>query len=273
MKADWRTTLKTCLKEQYIRSDQEWFEMIISTHGQLNVTIVSDVFQELSIQERRDQLTELLKEQHITIPIGFLSLYTIEQAKNWGLCPDDNRAEEIHDWQTLAQWAARIDLLTDFPQRHPHQTRTIAFYSFKGGVGRTTALIHIAWSLAKRGRKVVAIDLDLEAPGLGTAIDLTSIPQYGIVDYFYERAYLPVGVEPRISIGDMLGEVNISNTKGRFFVIPAGKELNFDYIAKVDDLRANTITEQGKDLWSILAEDIYRHLKPDLIFGRFTYWH
>ena len=42
----------------------------------------------------------------------------------------------------------------------------VTFYSFKGGVGRTMALLNVACILAGRGRRVLAIDLDLEAPGL-----------------------------------------------------------------------------------------------------------
>lgn len=42
----------------------------------------------------------------------------------------------------------------------------IVFYSFKGGVGRSMALINVAAILAGRGRRVLAIDLDLEAPGI-----------------------------------------------------------------------------------------------------------
>src|SRR5258708_3626809 len=40
------------------------------------------------------------------------------------------------------------------------------FYSFKGGVGRTTALANIAEILYSRGIKVLMVDFDLEAPGL-----------------------------------------------------------------------------------------------------------
>jgi cellulose biosynthesis protein BcsQ/cytochrome c-type biogenesis protein CcmH/NrfG len=42
----------------------------------------------------------------------------------------------------------------------------VAFYSYKGGVGRTLALANTAYSLAEHGKRVVLVDMDLEAPGL-----------------------------------------------------------------------------------------------------------
>ncbi|WP_405879594.1 FxSxx-COOH system tetratricopeptide repeat protein [Streptomyces sp. NBC_01136] len=44
--------------------------------------------------------------------------------------------------------------------------RIITFYSYKGGTGRTMALANTAWILAANGRSVLAVDWDLEAPGL-----------------------------------------------------------------------------------------------------------
>ena len=46
--------------------------------------------------------------------------------------------------------------------------KVISFYSFKGGLGRTTALVLSALHLARKGKKVVLIDFDLEAPGLAS---------------------------------------------------------------------------------------------------------
>lgn len=40
------------------------------------------------------------------------------------------------------------------------------FYSFKGGVGRSMALLNAAYALAGRGRHVLIVDFDLEAPGV-----------------------------------------------------------------------------------------------------------
>lgn len=42
----------------------------------------------------------------------------------------------------------------------------ITFYSYKGGVGRTMSLANAACLLANRGYRVLAVDWDLEAPGL-----------------------------------------------------------------------------------------------------------
>jgi len=44
--------------------------------------------------------------------------------------------------------------------------RITTFYSYKGGTGRSMALANLAWILASNGRRVLAIDWDLEAPGL-----------------------------------------------------------------------------------------------------------
>ncbi|MFM6082613.1 MAG: AAA family ATPase, partial [Dolichospermum sp.] len=44
----------------------------------------------------------------------------------------------------------------------------VTFFSFKGGVGRTTALVATALTLARNGHRVAIVDLDLEAPGLST---------------------------------------------------------------------------------------------------------
>ena len=42
----------------------------------------------------------------------------------------------------------------------------ITFYSYKGGTGRTMALANVAWILASNGKRVLAVNWDLESPGL-----------------------------------------------------------------------------------------------------------
>jgi MinD-like ATPase involved in chromosome partitioning or flagellar assembly len=45
-------------------------------------------------------------------------------------------------------------------------TKVVTFYSYKGGVGRTMALVNTAHVLARDGWRVLMVDLDLEAPGM-----------------------------------------------------------------------------------------------------------
>jgi tetratricopeptide (TPR) repeat protein len=60
----------------------------------------------------------------------------------------------------------------------------VTFYSYKGGVGRTLALVNTAFRLAARGKSVFVLDFDLEAPGID-AFNLWSDgqPHQGIVEY------------------------------------------------------------------------------------------
>ncbi|MFC4586303.1 FxSxx-COOH system tetratricopeptide repeat protein [Sphaerisporangium corydalis] len=51
--------------------------------------------------------------------------------------------------------------MSDTPEGH-----IITFYSYKGGTGRTMALANTAWILASNGKRVLALDWDLESPGL-----------------------------------------------------------------------------------------------------------
>ena len=53
-------------------------------------------------------------------------------------------------------------------EKYELNTPVTSFYSFKGGVGRTTATVLSALLLARQGKKVMIVDFDLEAPGLAS---------------------------------------------------------------------------------------------------------
>lgn len=86
-----------------------------------------------------------------------------------------------------------------------NETRFTAFYSYKGGVGRSLTLANLAYILAFEGRKVLIVDMDLEAPGQH-ATDLFKdvyntggLQPKGIMDLLYHykeyRENLPVSNE------------------------------------------------------------------------------
>lgn len=72
----------------------------------------------------------------------------------------------------------------------------VTFYSYKGGVGRTAALVNTAWSLAAAGQKVLVIDADLEAPGFEEYAELDGAPHPGFLEY--ATAYAETGRCPDV---------------------------------------------------------------------------
>lgn len=265
MEDSWWEPVKQYIEEHYVQSSRDWFDVSRSSSGSLDITIVSERFAGLLMQARREQIWDMLRHLQLPTATGFLSLYTPTEADSIQLGrPHIIEEPTASSWLELAQQAANAAKSVRKAYREPRIPRTIAFYSFKGGVGRTTALAHVAWILAMRGRKVVVVDLDVEAPGLSSALPMEDLPSHGIVDYFYERAYLPEDIAPEIAITEIFSEVRIPDAPGRLFVVPAG-ELTLDYIAKVDDLRAATVTANGEDLWASFYREITDQLQPDII--------
>lgn len=93
------------------------------------------------------------------------------------------------------------------------------FASLKGGVGRSTALAVVASHLASHGRRVLAVDLDMEAPGLG-ALLLTpeTLPEFGIIDALVENNLSGLDAE---FWADLTGPSALAAHSGRIDVIPA----------------------------------------------------
>src|SRR3954468_2106989 len=79
--------------------------------------------------------------------------------------------------------------------------KTITFYSYKGGTGRTLAVANTALFLARFGHKVFVLDFDLEAPGLHYKFDLHSQlgggPINGLVDFI--QSFKRTGLIPELA--------------------------------------------------------------------------
>ena len=138
----------------------------------------------------------------------------------------------------------------------------IAFYSFKGGVGRTTALASFAIQRARMGESVAVIDLDLDAPGVGTLLD-SGTPatdgQFGVVDYLME---LPI--RPQIDLSDYYHlSPNLSDS-GQVFVFPAG-HIDADYLVMLACLDLEPTSDSDKHPLLRMLDHIRRELKPDWV--------
>jgi hypothetical protein len=101
----------------------------------------------------------------------------------------------------------------------------VAFYSFKGGVGRSTSAALTALTLAREGKRVIVLDLDLEAPGIEGSF---SIPQSdiraGVVDFLLERAVMGESYRPDMNEFVLpYADPAISANGGSLVIVPAGK--------------------------------------------------
>jgi cellulose biosynthesis protein BcsQ len=103
---------------------------------------------------------------------------------------------------------------------------TVTFYSFKGGVGRTMALVNVAALLAEAGNRVLLVDFDLEAPGLPSFGGLKGAKgRAGILDYV--ESYQRELVAPDVS--EYIVECPISSDGRSLWLMPAGRSQKPSY--------------------------------------------
>ena len=138
------------------------------------------------------------------------------------------------------------------------------FYSFKGGVGRTMALVNVAVDLAQRGRRVLAVDFDLEAPGIDT-FDLRrpTATTPGVIDFV--SAYLQSGQSPHV--GEFVFESpGIGDGNGGLWVMPAGAHQD-SYASTFAQIDWGALYEQhdGYLLFEDLKEQWKTFVNPDYV--------
>ena len=137
------------------------------------------------------------------------------------------------------------------------------FYSFKGGVGRTMALVNAAVSLALRGRRVLAVDFDIEAPGLDTFDVLRPQEEVpGIIDFVTE--YLDSGKAPDAS--GFIGKCSpIGEKGGGLWIMPSGSTETYSTNFKQLDWAELYERYDGYVLFEDLKLQWKRIVQPDYV--------
>lgn len=110
---------------------------------------------------------------------------------------------------------------------------TITFYSYKGGSGRSLLLANAAQFLALTGKRVVALDLDFEAPGLHYKMHIGEpgqrtadvVPERGVVDYLLAASD---GAQPE-RLPDYVASVALPRGSGELALMPAGAAPSGEY--------------------------------------------
>lgn len=147
--------------------------------------------------------------------------------------------------------------------------KTITFYSFKGGVGRSLALSNIAVRLSEFNRKVCLVDFDLEAPGLQYKFKhYNHAPiRQGLTDYIHN--YFNAGIATS-NIKDFSVELTHKNRAlPNITLIPAGDIENPVYWTKVSSLRWADMfySEEGDGVsfFLDLKARIEKEINPDFL--------
>jgi hypothetical protein len=183
--------------------------------------------------------------------------------------PAENRLRIMDRYRSRSAW---FNPLLSPPWKAPdkqdiRRPPIIVFYSFKGGVGRTTALAAFAINRARSGEKVVVVDGDLDAPGIGTllAADVNgATAKWGVVDYLLEKAIDPIN----FNLSDYYHACRREKVtgSGEIIVIPAGT-IDENYLGKLArlDLEPLNLTKGKNHPLSSLLVDIRDTIRPHWI--------
>jgi len=245
--------------------------------GTFILTVVNDGFQNISRAKRMKVLLPLFERSGITPTI--IELLTSDEAADQGI----DLIKRGHPARP-GTWDDAIAMVQagEHPKpaaRSTSRPRRVVFYSYKGGVGRTTALVHTAFHLARANKRVVIVDLDVEAPGVHHLVPPTDgTVQAGVVDYLWERQVRPASEAPTVTlVGEKDGHrtgiaYTIQDTVFRndVYVIPAGN-VGFQYVQRLAVLTTrdfSTVSDSSEgelDPWSELERDILDQFAPDIL--------
>jgi MinD-like ATPase involved in chromosome partitioning or flagellar assembly len=234
--------------------------------GWLKIQIVTNCFEGEALPEREKKIDNLLTSLELNLgqyPIADYRLLTRQE-----------EAEQPIESIQLPLWS---DILMAPDHNHqdsvekdtPKRPQIVTFYSFKGGVGRSTALGMVAILLANRNRRIVIIIFDLEAPGISillqpSVINENVVENYGVLDYLHQRHLTPHDNIPAIE--DCIHQVDLPS-RGELFLIPAG-EYDENYVHRLAELDRRvwqSFYKSETNPVEQLINDIRERVDPDVI--------
>ncbi len=226
------------------------------------IAVVSSDFAEKSTIERRKIVLKGLEE----LTIEWLDLLTPEEREWVGMLPLDSNLEDLPLWPEALARSAEIPQTVVFPSDLDEDLKPpiiTTFYSLRGGVGRSTALAYTAQILARKGRTVLCIDMDLEAPGLAALFGKEAEVQdeQGLLSLLVD---FDQGTPPNTNkIQQHI--LRISETD-ELYCLPAGKP-NANYARLLDLINPEAWYREErnplKELINVLSHDL--SFQPDVV--------
>ena len=236
--------------------------VVRNLHGRIRISVADHVQDDVQCREALRQLAGKLSEslaQHgytegeavLFVPSEMLEL--LREA-----------AEAVDDLPGV-HWIDRLmtgsDWSTVTPAQSDSTARRYTLFSVKGGVGRSTTAAVLASHLANKGERVMVVDLDLESPGLSSAVlDSDAMPVFGVSDWFVEDL---VGQGERV-IEQMTATLPL-DFDGDVFVVPAHGQDPGEYLAKLGRVYVTVPGERWTIRLAKLLFHLERHYKPTIV--------
>lgn len=138
----------------------------------------------------------------------------------------------------------------------------VSFFSFKGGVGRTSTLVATALTLARNGHRVAIVDLDLEAPGLATIFSPDNSNNPGVIDYLLEKKVQGNDWKLRTHLIN-INERTLRGDNGESLqLLPAGT-VDLDYLEKLARLDfQNLVDGEVRSTMGDMLKELQSAAKP-----------
>ncbi|WP_321882200.1 tyrosine-protein kinase family protein [Paraburkholderia bannensis] len=262
--------LRNKLDERFPQS----YELDVGSQNAAIITVIDNSFHGMSRNDRLEIIRDLVENAGLNLSVA--ELYTPEEAVERGIQLSRPDAIAPATWDVAVSMLAAGQKAEILASRK--KPRRIVFYSYKGGVGRTTALVHMAFHLARDGERVAIVDLDVEAPGVHKVLPRPDgLPiSAGIVDFLWERQVRPFDSDTGDGLTTCLVETGDSRRKSisyvvedavsraQVHVIPAGVVGN-EYVRRLYTLSSHDALTRTDDAWTLFEKELVEQIDPDVL--------
>ena len=236
--------------------------LVRNLYGKVRIAVSDDIEGDESsraaLQRLADKLHETLGAHGVQAERGVLfvgpSLLKSVQGVAQQVGPQVHLVDRLvtgGDWWTVSD-----------SQRRPGAAR-YTLYSVKGGVGRSTTAAVLAWHLARNGKRVLVVDLDLESPGLSSAVlEPDRRPDFGVTDWFVEAL---VGQDEQVIERMTAAPRWAQDFDGDVRVAPAHGREPGEYLAKLGRVYMDTEEEPWTRRLNRLLLRLEDNLETDVV--------
>ena len=207
----------------------------------------------VELQSRNDQLRQARDQERVSLQGAFAKITELEESLV------SSQAGEVELQSKLDEADLRLTNAAElkgqlwqfkstqaFAPFRPQEDRShviMSVLNLKGGVGKTTISSHLAGALARRGKRVLVIDLDLQGSLTGFML-----PQIRISERFHAKRLLQDYFRPRaensqLHLQDFVVKVEVDGLEsGQLHLVPTTDELAYAELS----LNMNWLLKQGK---------------------------